>query len=86
MTTEQRAMIDTHRVPDIFVSGLGSVENMGGGCYRFTLYSKQHVGEREVMVVVARFIMPMEAILPAIVKAGSAIGMSLAATDRPTLN
>jgi hypothetical protein len=53
-------MIDTYGVQDIFVSGLGEIEQVGGNCLRFVLYSQQHIGEAEQRIVVARLIVPLE--------------------------
>lgn len=38
---EQREMLEAFGVPDTFVTGLGSVEDIGGGCWRFTFFSVQ---------------------------------------------
>lgn len=70
-------LTDTGMVMDIFVSGLGEVEDVGGGCYRFTFFTK-HRGEcGEELVVAARLIAPMEAVPPALFMAARAIGFSL---------
>jgi hypothetical protein len=65
-------------VPDVFVSGLGAVEDLGGGCFRFTFYARHKDKDGEEMIVVAKLIAPMEAIPPAIIMAGRAIGLSVA--------
>lgn len=38
---EQREMLEAFGVPDTFVTGLGSVEDVGGGCWRFTFFATQ---------------------------------------------
>lgn len=53
-------------VPDTFVSGLGSVEPIGGGNWRFTMYVNQEVGGDTVRVVVAKIVMSIEALPEAI--------------------
>lgn len=71
-------------VPDIFVSGLGEVEDLGGGCFRFVFYVKQHTpdGTDETMIV-AKLIAPMEAVPPALLLAARAIGLSLNSSFLP---
>jgi hypothetical protein len=71
-------MNDPAIVADIFVSGLGAVEDLGGGCFRFTFYARHKDQHGEEMIVVAKLIAPMEAIPPAIIMAGRAIGLSVA--------
>lgn len=53
-------LVDTFGVKDIFISGLGEIEQVGGNCLRFVLYSQQHLGSREERIVVARLIVPKE--------------------------
>jgi hypothetical protein len=65
-------------VPDVFVSGLGEIEDLGGGCFRFTFYAKHHGEAGDEMVIVAKLIAPMEAIPPALLMAAKAIGLSIA--------
>lgn len=38
---ERREMLESFVVPDTFVTGLGSVEDIGGGCWRLTFFSVQ---------------------------------------------
>jgi hypothetical protein len=64
-------------VPDIFVSGLGEVEDLGGGCFRFVFYARHKGEDGEEMLVVAKLIAPMEAVPPALFMAARAIGFSL---------
>ena len=49
-------------VPDTFVTGLGQIENIGGGCWRFTFVTTQEISGRHELVVTAKIIMPMEAL------------------------
>ncbi|HEU4986893.1 MAG TPA: hypothetical protein VFT89_07495 [Rhizobiaceae bacterium] len=68
-------------IPDTFVSGLGTVEEIGGGCFRFTFYATQSAltdGEVE-RVVVARLVAPLNAIPPALILAAKAIGCDMVA-------
>lgn len=63
-------------VADTFCSGLGEVENVGGGCLRFYMYVLQQPpggGEPE-KIVVAKIIMPLSAVPDAIVKTILAVG------------
>lgn len=77
MPAEQAVpMIEAFGVSDIFVSGLGEVEDLGGNCYRFVFYSKQHVGGRDEMVVVAKLVAPLEVVPPALIMAAKAIGFT----------
>lgn len=55
-------MLDAFGVGDIFVSGLGEVEDIGSGNLRFVFFSKQKVGEAEELVVVCNLVMPMDAV------------------------
>lgn len=71
-------LIEPGVVLDIFVSGLGEVEDLGGGCFRFTFYAKHHSEVGEELVVVAKLVAPMEAIPPALFMAAKAIGLTLA--------
>jgi hypothetical protein len=71
-------MTDPGIVLDTFVSGLGEVEDLGGGCFRFTFYAKHRSEAGEDMIVVAKLIAPMEAIPPALIMAAKAIGLSMA--------
>lgn len=70
-------------VPDVFVSGLGEVEDLGGGCFRFTFFVKQHIDGAEETVIVAKLIAPMEAVPPALFLAARAIGFSLSGSFVP---
>lgn len=75
---ESGRMSDPGIVLDTFVSGLGEVEDLGGGCFRFTFYAKHRDKDGEDMIVVAKLIAPMEAIPPALIMAAKAIGLSMA--------
>ena len=67
------------RVPDTFVSGLGEVEDLGGGCFRFVFFSIHKTDHGEEMVVVAKLVAPLEAVPPALIMAATAVGFSMAA-------
>lgn len=75
-------LIDPHQVADIFVTGLGDIENVGDGCDRFTLYACQHVEGREVYVVVARVIVPQSRLPAILYLAARHIGMTLVRAAR----
>ena len=50
---EAPVMIDTGPLPDTFFSGIGRIEKLTGGCFRFMLYA-EHVrddGRRERLPV-----------------------------------
>ena len=81
---DRRRLVDTGYVPDTFVSGLGEVEDVGGGCFRFSFFAKQHGDDgSEELVVVARLVAPMEAVPPALFLAAKAIGFSLTGQFAP---
>lgn len=66
-------------VPDIFVTSLSEVEDLGGGCFRFTFCCNQrsiHGGQME-RVVVARLVATADAVPAALFTAAKGIGMSL---------
>lgn len=65
-------------VPDTFVSGLAEVEEVGGGCYRFTFFCRAKHDGREERQVVAKLVAPMEAVPPAVMKAAKAVGFCIA--------
>ena len=56
-------LTETLAVPDIYATGLGRIEDVGGGVARFTLYTYQRStfrkDRRREKVVVARICMPM---------------------------
>lgn len=66
-------------VPETFTSGLSHVELIGGGCARFVLYSNQSNGEAVDRLVVARIVMPLEAVPDAIRKALAAASHEIVA-------
>jgi hypothetical protein len=59
---EKREMLELFAVPDVFVSGLGSVEDMGSGNVRFTLFSEQEIDGHHELVVTLRFVMSLDAV------------------------
>lgn len=63
---ERQELLELFGVPDTFASGLGAVEDIGGGCWRFTFYAKQGAQGREEHVVVAKLIMSIDALPAAI--------------------
>lgn len=76
-------LTDPGVVLDTFVSGLGEVEDVGGGCFRFTFYAKHHGDGGDELVVVAKLVAPMEAVPPALFLAARAIGFSLSGQFAP---
>lgn len=59
MTTEAHSQIvEPFVVPDIYCNGLGEVEYVGGGNFRFTFFALQH-GER---VAVAKLVCNAETV------------------------
>jgi hypothetical protein len=67
MTTD---LTEPFGVPDIFVSGLAEVEDIGGGVMRFIFYA-HHDGERQV---VAKLVAPVDAVPTAVTMAAKAVG------------
>lgn len=68
---QQLELVEPFGVPDVFVSGLGEVEAIGGGLLRFTFFSMDH-GQ---LVVVAKLVAPTSAVPAAIRMAGKACGV-----------
>jgi hypothetical protein len=67
-------------VPDVFVSGVLSIEAIGGGCVRYTCYVNQtspHDGTPE-RVICLRVVLPREAVIPAMLMAGRHVGFHIA--------
>ncbi|HET8700390.1 MAG TPA: hypothetical protein VFL97_01845 [Nitrococcus sp.] len=67
-------LVEPFGIPDVFVSGLAEVEDVGGGCMRFVFYAR-HDGERQV---VAKLVAPIDAVPPAVMMAAKAVGWCLA--------
>jgi hypothetical protein len=63
---ERHEMTDVLGIPDTYVSGLGSVEPIGGGIWRFTMFVNQEVGGETLKVVVAKFVISIDALPAAI--------------------
>jgi hypothetical protein len=59
-------MLELRGVPDTFVTGLGAVEHIGGGNYRFTFFTCQDVQGRQEKVIAAKVIMSIETLPDAI--------------------
>ena len=74
---EPRRLSEPTLVNDIFVTGLGDVEEISSRCYRFTFFARQHVGDHEELIVVAKLVAPLEAVPPALIMAAKAIGFSM---------
>lgn len=65
-------------VADVFISGIAQAEDIGGGCLRFTFFSRRHTDAGDENAIVARFVIPIEAVPPAIMFAAKAVGWSVA--------
>ena len=76
--SEPHRMTETAPVHDVFVSGLGDVEDLGGGVYRFVFFAKHHGPNGVEETVVAKLIAPCEAVPPALIMAAKAVGYRLA--------
>jgi hypothetical protein len=72
-----RGMHEAAPVPDVFVSGLGAIEKVGGNCLRFYLYTLQTPdgsdGPQE-KVIVAKLIVPVTAIPDAVMQMIAVVG------------
>lgn len=69
-------LVEPFAVPDINVSGIADIEDMGDGNFRFILYTTR----RSERIVVASLVMTEGAIMRSILKSAQAIGVSLAAS------
>lgn len=67
------AMIDPLCRDDLFINGLGDVEDVGGGCQRYLFYVRSG-GEN---IVQAKLVAPIEAVPPAVMLAAHAAGMRI---------
>ena len=63
-------------VPDINVTGIADIEDMGCGNYRLVLYTTR----RQERIVVASLIMTDAAVMRCILQSAQAIGVSIAAS------
>lgn len=72
--SEKQELLEMFGVPDVFVTGLGDIENIGGGCWRFTFVTSQEINGRREQVVVAKIIMPAEALADAMHMTGQVTG------------
>lgn len=78
----ENKIVDAFCVTDTFVSGLGSVEPIGGNCFRFTFYVRQFIAGHEELVAVAKLIAPAEAVPEAILIAAQGVGLALVSGRR----
>lgn len=69
-------LVEPFAVPDVNVSGIADIEDMGDGNFRFVLYSTR----RKERLVVASLIMTEGTVMRYILKSAQAIGVSLAAS------
>lgn len=72
-------MVEPVPAPEIFCSGLGEVEDIGGGCLRFYLYVMQRPVEGGVAerVIVAKVIAPSAAVPEAVLQMLRAMGRDI---------
>jgi hypothetical protein len=72
-----RGMHEVTPIQDIFCSGIGAIEHIGGNCLRFYLYVSQTPesgdGPQE-KVVVAKIVAPISAVPEAILQMIAAVG------------
>lgn len=68
---EMPELLELFGVPDTFASGLGSVEDIGGGNWRFIMYVNQEVAGTMHRIVVAKVVMSIDALPAAIHLAAS---------------
>jgi hypothetical protein len=68
-------LVEAFGAPEIFVSGLAAIEDVGGGCLRFVFYTRTGQNGREATV---KLIAPIEAVPPAVMMAAKAVGWCLA--------
>jgi hypothetical protein len=71
-----RGLIEPIPVQDIFVSGIGAIEKIGGGNLRFYLYVEQQSddGTQSEKILVAKIVAPASAVPDAIMKMVGVIG------------
>lgn len=70
-------LVDPHQVPDIFATGLGAIEDVGGGCDRYTLYARQMIDGEETFIIVARVVVPAASLPTILFLAARHIGLTL---------
>lgn len=68
-------LVEPFAVPDITVSGIADIEDMGDGNFRFILYARR----RQERIVVASLVMTEAVVMRCIMHSARAIGVSLAA-------
>lgn len=62
--TADAPLVEFVGTPEIFVSGVGDIEDIGGGCVRFTFY----VMEKGQRIVTAKIVMPISAVPDGVAK------------------
>lgn len=73
-----RGLSEIIPIQDVYVSGLGAIEHVGGGNLRFVLYVNQENDDGQVeKVVVAKFIGPMSSLPEAVMKSVASLGEKL---------
>lgn len=75
-------LIDGMQCQDVFCSGIARIERLGGGCFRFVLYSEQHVDGRWEWQVVNKLVLPVTALPGAIRQASFALAEDGVLLDR----
>ena len=67
------ATVEPVPVQDIYIDGITSIELLGSGCARFTLYADQRRRGKCVRVVVARFVIQIDSLPRCIAQASAAV-------------
>lgn len=80
---EMPELLELFGVPDTFASGLGAVEDIGGGNWRFIFYVNQEVAGETVRVAVAKLVMSIDALPAAIHLAAVTTSTCACHTARP---
>jgi hypothetical protein len=70
---ELAPVVEPVPVQDIYTDGITSIELLGGGCARFTLYADRRKRGKCVRVIVARFVIQMDALPRCIAQATAAV-------------
>lgn len=71
-----RGLSEIVPIQDVFCSGLGAIERIGGDCLRFYLYVSQSSddGGAQEKILVAKFILPASAVPDAVLQTIAVIG------------
>lgn len=80
----EHLLVEPAIIPAVYCSGLADAEDLGDGNYLFTLYARQKSFHSDGFdyVVVARIIMPMQAVHQSIQTTMKAMGVSCCGAER----